>query len=43
MTMWRRLFEAHPWLEDLFNWGVLTASGLAFLLALAVYLGRTMG
>ena len=43
MTMWRRLFEAYPWLEDLFNWGVLTISGLAFLLALAVYLGRAMG
>ena len=42
MTMWKRLFEAHPWLEDLFNWGVLTISGLAFLLALAAYLGRAM-
>lgn len=41
--MWRKLFESHPWLEDLFTSGVLTASGLAFLLALAVYLGRTMG
>lgn len=43
MTMWRKLFETYPWLEDLFNWGVLTISGLAFLLALAVYLGRVMG
>lgn len=43
MSMWRRLFESYPWLEDLFNWGVLTALGLAFLLALAVYLGRAMG
>lgn len=42
MTMWRKLFDAYPWLEDLFNWGVLTISGLAFLLALAVYLGRVM-
>ena len=41
--MWRKLFEAYPWLEDLFHWVVLTASGLAFLLALAVYLGRVMG
>ena len=37
------LLEAYPWLEDLFNWGLLTISGLAFLLALAVYLGRVMG
>lgn len=42
MTMWKRLFEAYPWLEDLFNWGVLTISGLAFLLVLAMYLGRAM-
>ena len=42
MTVWKKLFRAHPWLEDLFNWGVLTISGLAFLLALAVYLGRAM-
>ncbi len=42
MTMWKRLFETYPWLEDLFNWGVLTISGLAFLLALAMYLGRAM-
>lgn len=40
MTMWKKLFKAYPWLEDLFNWGVLTISGLAFLLALAVYLER---
>lgn len=40
--MWRKLFKAHPWLEDLFNWGVLTISGLTFLLALAMYLGRVM-
>ena len=42
MTMWKRLFEAYPWLDDLFNWGVLTISGLAFLLALAMSLGRAM-
>lgn len=42
MTMWKKLFKAHPWLEDLFNWAVLTISGLAFLLALAMYLGRAM-
>ena len=42
MTVWKKLFRAHPWLEDLFNWGVLTISGLAFLLALAMYLGRAM-
>ncbi len=41
--MWKKLFEVHPWLEDVFNWSLLTISGLAFLLALAVYLGRTMG
>lgn len=42
MTMWKRLFKAHPWLEDIFNWAVLTISGLAFLLALAMYLGRAV-
>lgn len=38
--MWRKLFEAYPWLEDLFNWALLTLAGGAFLLALAMYLGR---
>ena len=38
MRVLKKLFSAYPWLEELFNWGVLTISGMAFLLALAVYL-----
>lgn len=38
--MWERLKKNHPRLYEAVEWGVLVLAAGAFLLALAVYLGR---
>lgn len=38
--MWSNLKKNHPWLYEAIEWGVFAMSAGAFLLALAVYLGR---
>lgn len=38
--MWERLKKTHPRLYETVEWGILGLSAGAFLLALAVYLGR---
>lgn len=38
--VWDKLRRASPWLYEAIEWGVLVLSAVAFLLALAVYMGR---
>lgn len=38
--MWRKLKQAHPWLYEATEWGMLALSAGAFLLALAVFLNK---
>ncbi len=38
--MWRKLKQAHPWLYEAAEWGMLALSAGAFLLALAAFLER---
>ena len=41
--MWDKLRKSHPRLYEAVEWGCVILSAGAFVLALAVYLGRVMG
>lgn len=40
--MWDKLRRSHPLIFEAIEWGCVILSAAAFLLALAVYLGRAM-